>query len=173
MSERPIPGFDGYTITDNGEVFSTKRGGRHRMRTHKSKYGYLHLSLSCGERLITKKIHALVALAFIGPRQPGMQINHIDGNKTNNHVSNLEYVTRQQNHTHALANGLHVHGERSYAAKLTRKAVADILSQRHWCPLMAVELARKYRVRSDVATLGGTTLQRSAPSLARRGWGDE
>lgn len=51
-------------------------------------------------------VHSLVAHAFIGPRPPGLQINHIDADRTNNHFSNLEYVTGSENMQHAVKHGL-------------------------------------------------------------------
>ncbi len=54
----------------------------------------------------TTKIHGMVADAFIGPRPEGLQVNHIDGNKANNSVSNLEYVTGRENMRHAIRTGL-------------------------------------------------------------------
>lgn len=58
-----------------------------------------------GIRRVTR-IHCLVADAFLGPRIHGMQINHKDGNKTNNIPSNLEYVTQAENMAHAGRTGL-------------------------------------------------------------------
>jgi len=49
-------------------------------------------------------VHRLVLLTFIGPSP--LIVNHIDGDKTNNHLSNLEYVTYQENTNHAIATGL-------------------------------------------------------------------
>lgn len=51
-------------------------------------------------------VHALVAAAFIGPRPGGHDVNHIDGDKTNNAATNLEYTTRLGNMKHAKAIGL-------------------------------------------------------------------
>lgn len=51
-------------------------------------------------------VHKLVALAFIGDRPKGLVINHIDGNKINNRVENLEYVTQKQNIQHSWKLGL-------------------------------------------------------------------
>lgn len=49
-----------------------------------------------------KMIHKLVAEAFLGNKPPKHEINHKDGNKSNNHASNLEYVTHKENIRHAL-----------------------------------------------------------------------
>lgn len=78
------------------------------------------------------KAHQLVAMAFIGPRFAGYEINHKDGNKANNSVANLEWVTPAENKRHAQKNGLvprHV-GIHNGRAKLTDAEVSEILAQR-------------------------------------------
>lgn len=52
------------------------------------------------------KVHNLVAMAFLGGRPEGFQVNHIDGNKENNKASNLEYVSQKENLRHAFVTGL-------------------------------------------------------------------
>lgn len=117
MSEiwKTLPGYEGlYEVSDHGGVRSLDRlvarprGGRavKKGRVLSPAFdsgGYLVVSLCIDGAQRTKKIHRLVALAFIGESE--LQVNHIDCCKTNNNISNLEYVTRQQNVDHAVANG--------------------------------------------------------------------
>ena len=56
----------------------------------------------------TRTIHSIVAEVAIGPRPQGMVINHKDGNKLNNHPSNLEYCTIAENIAHSIKHGMHV-----------------------------------------------------------------
>lgn len=76
----------------------------------------------------TEKVHSLVAEAFIGPRPDGYEVNHKDGDKTNNDWRNLEYVTASQNQHHAYDTGLKFgrKGEDNGLSKITEVGVRDI-----------------------------------------------
>ena len=63
--------------------------------------GYPQVQLWMDSAALTVKVHRMVAEAFLGSREAGMTINHIDGDKTNNFVGNLEYVTNRENIRHA------------------------------------------------------------------------
>jgi hypothetical protein len=76
----------------------------------------------------SKRLHRLVASAFIPNPDNLPEVNHIDGVKTNNHVNNLEWVTTKDNIAHALKNGLMATGERSVFSKLTEEQVREIRS---------------------------------------------
>ena len=73
-------------------------------------------------------VHRLVAMAFIGMPPDGMEINHKNGNKSDNRLDNLEYVTHSQNVVHAHRNGLinQARGERINTAILTADQVREI-----------------------------------------------
>lgn len=73
-----------------------------------------------------KYVHDLVANAFLNKPNNQYVVNHIDGNKLHNCVSNLEWVSYAQNNQHAYDNGLHGKGERHYKSKLTNKDVQSI-----------------------------------------------
>jgi HNH endonuclease len=83
--------------------------------------GYVQVNI--GKRVVT--LHRLVAKYFLPNLENKPQINHIDGNKLNNCVGNLEWVTNQENRDHAVRHGLHTHGECGYN-KLTEQDVLDI-----------------------------------------------
>ena len=101
----PETGFEvpGRRVSSLGRVQSC-RGIIHR--GHLSRHGYYHTKLSFNSLQASKRVHRLVAYAFLGkpPTEHQNQINHKDGNKANNAVENLEYVTPSQNilHYHSL-----------------------------------------------------------------------
>lgn len=103
IEKREVNTFPGYFVTSDGEVIG-KRG-----KVLKGKItwdGYREIVMSDGEDRRSVRVHILVAECFLGKRKEGMQVNHKDGNKLNNKVSNLEYVTASQNIRHAFTTGL-------------------------------------------------------------------
>lgn len=94
-----IEEFPEYRISDQGRVWS--EFSNRILRAGLSGSGYLTVSLRTkSNHPITKTVHSLVASSFIGNRK-GLQVNHIDGDKLNNHVSNLELIAHQENMNHA------------------------------------------------------------------------
>ena len=102
-----IKGFescDNYIIFDNGMIYS--ENSNKFLKPLVDTKGYLYIDLRKKNALLKcPKIHKLVMLAFSGD-EPKEQINHIDGDKQNNDISNLEYVTNKENRIHAIENGL-------------------------------------------------------------------
>lgn len=101
---RTIQENTNYAVNDKGQVWSIRR--KIVMKHYVAKDGYCRIGLQ--HNGIKKKlaIHRLVASAFIANRHSYPDVNHIDGNKQNNHVENLEWVTPQMNNDHAIENGL-------------------------------------------------------------------
>lgn len=100
-----IKNYEGlYKITEDGKVFS--------VRTNKFLYlnlkanGYVHVQLCVNGKEITKRVHRLVAEAFIPNIGNKPMVNHIDGIKHNNHYTNLEWVDGTENNLHAIEAGL-------------------------------------------------------------------
>ena len=69
--------------------------------------GYVHVSLrKPGEKQVKRHVHRLVAFAFVPGFAAGLEVNHLDGDKTNNHASNLAWCTHFENMRHANESGL-------------------------------------------------------------------
>lgn len=102
-----IRGYESkYMISNFGNVMSLDYKNTKKPKVLvpvKHHLGYLLIHL--GENKI-KMIHTLVAEAFIPNPENKKYVNHIDGNKQNNHVSNLEWVTSKENMNHAIRTGL-------------------------------------------------------------------
>ena len=89
-----------YAVSNHGHVKNKNRGNI--LKGTVNDKGYILVRVE--DRKLTR-LHHLVGAAFIGPRPTGWDTNHIDGNKQNNHASNLEYCTKSENSRHALNNG--------------------------------------------------------------------
>ena len=63
--------------------------------------GYFYVQFHPNGKITNFYIHQLVIKAFIGPRPEKMDVDHIDRNRQNNHISNLRYVTRSENNRNA------------------------------------------------------------------------
>lgn len=98
---KAINGFEGYFITETGEVFSTRRGKLQIRKLHFINGGYLRVNMRIGESTKCKLVHRLVAEAFLPNPYNKPEVNHIDGDKENNHVANLEWCTRSDNLKHS------------------------------------------------------------------------
>lgn len=111
---RPVPGFQGiYSVTVEGRVYSharvDARGNRRRAKYLKlipDGDGYLRAHLCVGGVRRKWPVHRLVAMAFLPNPDELPEVNHHDGDKTNNRVTNLEWVTTQENLNHARETGL-------------------------------------------------------------------
>ncbi|ARM71076.1 HNH homing endonuclease [Vibrio phage pVco-7] len=115
---KPIPNYeDKYEISDLGNIRSITRQARTKgnsTRTIQGKLlkqqinhrGYSIIGLSTGKSVKTFTVHQLVGLAFIPNFIKGTQLNHIDGNKQNNALTNLESSDSSHNQLHAVRTGL-------------------------------------------------------------------
>lgn len=96
---RDVKGYEGlYQVSDWGRV----RRGNKPLHLNTNTYGYKHITLCKNNVPKTALVHTLVADAFIENPQSKPQINHKDGNKENNTVANLEWVTQEDNNRHAI-----------------------------------------------------------------------
>jgi len=99
--------YEIYLVDRSGKVFYAK--SRKILKTFKDRYGYWRVNVTINGKSYQKPVHRLIATAFIPNPDNKPQVNHIDGNKQNNSVENLEWVTNSENRKHAVANKLHKH----------------------------------------------------------------
>jgi hypothetical protein len=105
---RPIPGYERtYAVSSLGRIYShprpTTSGGV--LKGSIDSYGYRRVALVQDGKQRTRRVHVLVMLAFRGPAPAGMEIRHLDGDKLNPRLGNLEYGTHQQNGMDTVAHG--------------------------------------------------------------------
>lgn len=168
---RPVPGAEGwYSVSNLGRVRSEPttgwRPGKQRgrvLRLSRDSKGYLMFKLCLpGMPPRSVKAHRVVAQAFLGPAPAGLQVNHKNGDKADNRVENLEYVSCRENIRHCWDTGLHgvehCRGEANRQAKLTENAVRFI---REAHPQVSL---------GELATTLGVTKQAVAMVVKRRTW---
>ena len=161
---KDVEGYEGfYQISNLGRIKSlggwcgtAKRKERIRS-TSLTHDGYEKVRLNYQGKDKTKRIHRLVAEAFIPNPENKDTVNHIDGNKRNNSVSNLEWVDRSEQMIHAYKMGLKKSriGSHNSNAKLTDEEVREI--RKSYIPYSkefgTVALANKYGVTNRVIGL--------------------
>tara|TARA_R110000868_G_scaffold54175_1_gene169627 strand:- start:44 stop:556 length:513 start_codon:yes stop_codon:yes gene_type:complete len=128
---KQIKDYPNYSITEDGVIFSNITN---KVLTPFNSNGYLRIGLSKDNKRKKFLVHRLIAEAFIPNDKNNLLINHKDGNKMNNHISNLEWCTYSENLKHAYKIGLYtdikkagVYGKHTikYAQKANEKIVLD------------------------------------------------
>ena len=111
-----------YQVSNTGKVKNKKTGLLLSPHYNRKGYQYVYLSYSHTGR-VKWYIHRLVAKHFIENPMNKPQVNHIDGNKQNNNVDNLEWCTNEENQIHAVLNNLHYQGESHKDSKFSEVSV--------------------------------------------------
>jgi len=97
---KKIKGFENYSINEDGVIINTKTNRIMRVRLNNR--GYMDVSLTNNKKSKTLLIHRIVAMTFIDNYSEDLQVNHIDGDRQNNNVNNLECLTQQENLKHSI-----------------------------------------------------------------------
>jgi len=180
--KHPYKGF--YQVSQRGRVkglartvWTRPKNGRGRGHFHPlrerllkgstNKVGYVTVELSGGVRF---SVHELVLTTFVGPRPPGMQCRHLDGDPSNNHVSNLAWGTSAENNRDRIRHGTMPRGEEVNTSKLTREQAAEILREMR----KPLPPGRKRRPRGFVSALAaryGIRVGNLYEIAAGRHWG--
>lgn len=129
---KPIKGYNGkYLVNENGDIKSCHFKIPRLIKTTHRDHGYLRVKLRRNGRSENKSVHRIVAETFIKkPDKNNLQVNHIDGDKYNNHVTNLEWCTSKDNINHAFENGLNTINNRIILTNLKTNEQHKFISQR-------------------------------------------
>lgn len=123
-----------YKISRDGVVVSVPRNGtvnvEKEIKPTVGTNGYLKVSFRCFGKRYTRNIHRLIALTFIENPNKYPCVNHIDGNKMNNDISNLEWTTYSKNIQHAYDNGLTIPTKGEDRSNLTNDNVLRIVEMK-------------------------------------------
>jgi hypothetical protein len=133
MNIKPIPNFLGYEISDCGRVFSWRSRGRNaklstvaRELKPRVNKGYEKVELMQDGKQHAKFVHRLVLETFVGPPGPGEEGCHSDGNRLNNHISNLRWDSPAGNQADRKLHGTDSAGSKNGRSKLTEPDVLQI-----------------------------------------------
>lgn len=150
---KQVDGFDGrYYVSTSGQVYSKISDRLMTQQVNKCGYRYVHLRGGGVSKNVN--VHRLVAKAFVDNADDKPCVNHIDGNKENNVVSNLEWCTHSENVNHAIDHDLlKVCGEYHHKHKLTSDDVLYIRQhyKSHSKEFGAIPLANRFGV--DINTI--------------------
>ena len=128
---KPIPGFPGYWAGSDGNVYSTRRrwktGQPRQLVSELDDDSYSFLSFRVGGKRKRVKVHALIALAFHGPRPSLLhETRHLDGSRNNNNPDNLMWGMRKQNADDRERHGRTAKGPSIARARFTAEQVRAI-----------------------------------------------
>ena len=143
---RPVQDYEeSYEVSNLGRVKSLDRyimKGKypiHRkgkiLKLIEDGHGYMYVCLANDGIQHQRLVHVLVATAFIPKPNSKLEVNHIDGNKKNNAVSNLEWVTHKYNIQHSFETGLHPKLSKDRLLEWARKG-AKVSADKHSIPVL-------------------------------------
>lgn len=153
---KKIDGYENYEISNYGNVKNLNFNRSNKQKILKNccdSDGYHVVGLRKNNKTTTKKVHRLVCLAFLENPFNKKEVNHINGIKTDNNITNLEWNTSSENQNHAYRIGLQVNKKR----KLTLDQVFDIRTN---CKIKnkynkisdTIEYSKKYNVSLSTIT---------------------
>lgn len=134
----PVKNYEGvYEVSNTGLIRTIERPIKNRYgyrtikpiirKPRKDKRGYLIIDLRFYMGIECKKVHRLVAKAFLPNPNNLQEVNHIDHNKENNCVSNLQWVSHSENVAHTVASKKHAYGEKQGGSILKECDVLQII----------------------------------------------
>lgn len=150
---KKIKEFENYYISSNGFVYKRNKKTKKLKELYtikNSKHSYIKFNLQKNKKSVSKLLHRLIAEYFIPNPYNFTEVNHIDGNKKNNKINNLEWCTRQQNMSHAVKNKLM--GGHTWSKKSKQNLIESRILNLNGSPAskLTVEQVLEIRKRYDM-----------------------
>lgn len=141
-----------YIVSDDGDVVNAKTN--YTLAKTLTKKGYQKVGIVMNGKIYNRTIHRLVAKAFIPNPEGKLTVNHKDGDKHNNHVSNLEWMTNRENIHHAWENGLVIPGigDNANASKFTEDQIHQVCQLLEENKLTNVEISLETGVSESIVS---------------------
>ncbi len=149
---RPVRGFEGYyEVSDQGRVKRVAGGAGARLgqalKPGTTVHGYRFVILSVCGTVYPRLVHREVLRAFSRPmRADQTDTRHLDGDKSNNQLRNLQWGSKKENQADRFTHGTDSSGEKCYNAKLTESQIREILKLWETRTLSQPELAKQFGV---------------------------
>ena len=140
--KQPALGYENeYEVYEDGRIFGLKR---QKFLSQGDVNGYKNVCLHKNGVGTTKYVHQVVMEAFNGPCPDRHEVAHIDGSRDNNHLSNLEYTTRPENHAMRWRHNTMLTGEKNPNCKIPDAERQDMRHDYNMHGLTIIEITRKY-----------------------------
>lgn len=160
-----LKGYSSYYITPCGKVYSTTATKLRLLKPGVKRAGYRFVGLTndLNERKY-EMVHRLVANQFIPNPENKPTVNHKNGNKSDNHVQNLEWCTFSENSIHAIETGLAHSGLKSWKSKLNKNQILEIFYAKgsyskigkryNVCAQTVCNIKNKYTYKKELKDVG-------------------
>lgn len=132
-------------VSQCGDIFNENTG--RKLKVHDNGNGYIKVTLTIGGIQYQKYVHRMVAECYLLDKS--IQVNHKDGNKSNNHYSNLEWVTNSENQIHAHKTGLKKNGNQLWNGKFSKEDIEKIFA-------LKKQGEKQYKIAEQMNTTKGT-----------------
>jgi len=149
-----------YSVTRDGRIFSYKEAQRRKLKQRPNRGGYNRVALFVTGRRWNARAHRIVIETWGSPHEGELEVNHIDGDKLNNHIDNLEWATKSENQKHAHRIGLvKQRGKHNHGAKVSERGVRMI----RW-------LASTGTAQSEIEKVFGLGPKGAYPIVSGKSW---
>ena len=141
--------YEGYFVDELGNVYSNKYGDIRKLKPNTTRGGYYKVVLREKGKAITIDVHRLITETLIDNPNNLRVVNHIDGNKLNNHISNLEWCNQSDNHRHSYELGLAPVGDNHKSTRISDDELITMIYEALHTTKSMAQISREHSCRDD------------------------